>query len=285
MRILVTGLNGFTGQHVGLTLKNRGHQVFGLTSDLTDAQAVISEVSELKVEAVVHLAAIAFVGHGNINDIYNINLQGTRNLLEALPKNSEGIKHIVLASSANIYGNSSEGSLGELSPANPANDYAVSKYAMELMAKLWCDRLPITIVRPFNYTGVGQADNFLIPKIVKHFKANEPVIELGNLDVWREFNDVRFVADCYVKIIKQQNFTSGRVINICTGKTYSLREVVGICEKNTGHKVELCVNPLFVRENEVRVLKGDNKLLESVIGRSVQYDLEQTLKWMLDIEE
>jgi len=285
MRILVTGLNGFTGQHVGLTLKNRGHQVFGLTSDLTDAQAVISEVSELKVEAVVHLAAIAFVGHGNINDIYNINLQGTRNLLEALPKNSEGIKHIVLASSANIYGNSSEGSLDELSPANPANDYAVSKYAMELMAKLWCDRLPITIVRPFNYTGAGQSNKFLIPKIVEHFKANEPIIELGNLDVWREFNDVRFVADCYAKIIEQESFVSGQAINICTGKTYSLREVISLCEKSTGHKIELRVNPEFVRENEVRVLKGDNKLLESIIGSGVQYELEQTLRWMLSIEE
>lgn len=284
MRILVTGIDGFTGQYVKAALQGAGHETIGLSSNLAEAQDLIDELAESRLDAVIHLAAIAFVGHGDINDIYRINLLGTRNLLQALAQASSSIRHILIASSANIYGNSPVGLIDEKTSASPANDYALSKYAMELMAGFWCDRLPITLLRPFNYTGVGQDDVFLIPKIVNHFKARKPIIELGNLEVWREFNDVRFVADSYTKLIDLVPETSGQAINICTGNAYSLKDVIKLCQKITGHNIDVQVNPQFVRANEVRVLKGDNELLERTIGSVVQYDLEQTLRWMLGVK-
>lgn len=282
MRILVTGINGFTGQYVKTALQKSGHEAIELASNLTDAPAVTAEVTNLQIDAVIHLAAIAFVGHGDINELYNVNILGTRNLLQALSQVTTPIQHILLASSANIYGNSSAGLLPETTLANPANDYAVSKYAMELMARLWSSQLPISLLRPFNYTGVDQNNVFLIPKIVDHFKARKPVIELGNLDVWREFNDVRFVADSYAKIITNSPAKSGQAINICTGKAYSLREVIALCEQITDHKIEIQVNPRFVRDNEVKELKGDNSLLKKITGNDSQYELKQTLRWMLE---
>ena len=282
MRILVTGLDGFTGQYVKKALQSAGHEAIALTSNLTDAQNLIDELANSRLDAVIHLAAIAFVGHGDINDIYHVNLLGTRNLLQALAQSSSTIQHVLIASSANIYGNSSAGMLNEQISANPANDYALSKYAMELMAGFWCDRLPITLLRPFNYTGVGQNDVFLVPKIVNHFKAKKTVIELGNLEVWREFNDVRFIADCYTKLIALSPATSGQAINICTGNAYSLAEIINLCQKISGHTINVQVNPQFVRKNEVHVLKGDNTLLQQTIGAVAEYDLEQTLTWMLE---
>ncbi|MBN1379012.1 MAG: GDP-mannose 4,6-dehydratase [Gammaproteobacteria bacterium] len=282
MCVLVTGLlDSFTGKYLQPALESEGHQVVALVSDLTDAPSLAAEIAELNPHYVIHLAAITYVGHGDSNAIYEVNLMGTRNLLQALSFSESKIKHVVLASSANIYGNSSEGKISESARANPANDYAVSKYAMELAAGLWKDKLPITITRPFNYTGVGQNEVFLIPKIVAHFKQKKSVIELGNLDVWREFNDVRFVVDSYTKLIARLPTVSGQPINICTGKAYSLREVISLCEKITGHTLEIKVNPDFVRPNEVRILKGDNSLLKSVIGEYTHYELEQTLTWML----
>jgi len=282
MRILVTGLDGFTGRYVKTALEKVGHETLALSSNLTDAQGLTDELADCQLDAVIHLAAIAFVGHGDINAIYHVNLLGTRNLLQALAQSSNDIKHILIASSANIYGNSSGGMLNEQTSANPANDYALSKYAMELMAGLWCKRLPITLMRPFNYTGLGQNDVFLVPKIVNHFKARKPIIELGNLEVWREFNDVRFIADSYTKVISLPPATSGQAINVCTGNAYSLAEIINLCHKITGHTIDVQVNPQFVRENEVHVLKGDNRLLQQTIGSIAQYDLEQTLTWMLE---
>ena len=75
------------------------------------------------------------------------------------------------------------------------NGYAVSKLAVEQMAQLWVERLPLFIVRPLNYTGLGQKEQFLIPKIASHSRNKKPTIELGSLDVWREFGDVRAVVD------------------------------------------------------------------------------------------
>ena len=169
MHVLVTGLDGFTGRYVQSELESHGHVVVGLASDLTDPDAVATEIAQLQPKAVIHLAGIAFVGHGNANAFYEVNLIGTRNLLSALSQHVPNIRSILLVSSANVYGNRSEGVLSENVTPDPANDYAISKWAMEQMARLWLDKLPLFIVRPFNYTGVGQDALFVIPKIVAHF--------------------------------------------------------------------------------------------------------------------
>ena len=279
MRVLVTGLDGFTGRHVQSELESRNHVVMGLASDLTDPDAVSVEIAQLQPEAVIHLAGIAFVGHGNANAFYEVNLIGTRHLLSALARHVPDVRSILLVSSANVYGNQSEGVLSEdITPA-PANDYAVSKWAMEQMARLWFDELPLFVVRPFNYTGVGQNALFVIPKIVAHFKEKKQVIELGNLDVWREYGDVRTVANIYTKLLEQSPV--GDTFNICTGQAYSLREVITLCKKITGQSMDIQVNPRYVRTNEVRVLKGNNSHLKGVIGGWKNYNLKESLIWML----
>lgn len=279
MRTLVTGLDGFTGRYVRPELESHGHEVVGLDSDLTDPNAVSAEVGEVQPEAVIHLAGIAFVGHGNANAFYEVNLIGTRNLLSALEQRAPAVRSVLLVSSANVYGNASQGTLDEDVAPNPANDYAVSKWAMERMARLRLGKLPLFFVRPFNYTGLGQSDLFVIPKIVAHFRDDKSTIELGNLDVWREYGDVRSVANIYLKLLEKNPV--GDTINVCTGQAYSLREVVTLCKKITGQRMETRVNPKYVRANEVRVLKGDNRHLREVIGDWRKYNLKESLIWML----
>lgn len=279
MRILVTGLDSFTGPYVQSELESKGYTVIGLSSDLTNAEAVSNELAETQPDAVVHLAGIAFVGHKDVKPFYEVNLIGTLNLLSALAQNVPNVQSILLVSSANVYGNQSEGILDEAVGPNPANDYAVSKWAMEQMARLWLDKLPLFIVRPFNYTGVGQSTLFVIPKIIGHFSEKKQVIELGNLDVWREYGDVRTVANIYMKLLEKSPV--GETFNVCTGQAYSLREAITLCKKITGQHMDIKVNPKFVRANEVRVLKGNNRHLKEVIGDWKNYNLRETLIWML----
>ncbi len=285
MRTLITGLSGFAGHYVQAELEAHGHTVVGLSSDLTDLGAVAAEIDSVQPEVVLHLAGITFVGNGNVNanSFYAVNLIGTRNLLEALALHVPNVKSVLLASSGYIYGSRSEGVLREDTVPDPANDYAVSKYAMEQMAHLWAKRLPLFIVRPFNYTGIGQDEKFLIPKIVAHFRERKQLIELGNLDVWREFGDVRAVADAYRRLLELRPVDA--TLNICTAQAHSLREVVALCEKITGHSIEIKVNPDFVRENDVRVMTGDNSRLMALLGDWHTYDLEETLAWMLNDEQ
>jgi GDP-6-deoxy-D-talose 4-dehydrogenase len=290
-RALITGINGFTGKYVADELESVGFTVYGIGAvvsdlpryfqvDLLDKPGLADVVREVQPAVVVHLAAIAFVGHGDVDDFYRVNVIGTRHLLEALALHATGLDAVLLASSANIYGNSTEGVLAENTPPNPANDYAVSKLTMEYMAKLWLDKLPIFFVRPFNYTGVGQTEDFLLPKIVAHFRRHASFIELGNLDVWRDFSDVRMVAQVYLHLLKVKPV--GQAINVCSGKTHSLREVFAMAEHISGHKMEIRVNPAFVRANEVKSLCGDVTRLRSLIGDWDAPSLEETLRWMLE---
>lgn len=283
---LITGVNGFTGGYVARALRARGWTIRGLTregeadfvADLLDAARVRDVLAACRPSLVVHLAAVSFVGHADVDGMYRANVVGTRNLLEAAAA-MPVVPKVLLASSANVYG-TAEGELDENRPFAPQNDYAVSKVAMEYMARLWAGRVPLTLVRPFNYTGVGQSERFLIPKIVAHFRRREPVIELGNLDVWRDFNDVRRVAESFARLADAE--ADGEVFNLCSGNEYSLREVIAMMESISGHRVEIRVNPEFVRDNEVRHLRGTESKLRTRIDAVPAIPFDQTLRWMYE---
>jgi nucleoside-diphosphate-sugar epimerase len=289
-RALVTGLGGFTGSYVADELEAAGYRVYGtvmpgaetrrdvFAADLCERAAVAALVEDVQPDVVVHLAGIASVAHSDAGEIYNVNVVGTRNLLEALA----GVRHkascVLLASSANIYGNASVPLIDEqLAPA-PANDYAVSKLAMEYMARLWMDRLPIVLARPFNYTGRGQSEHFLLPKIVGHFRRGARRIELGNLAIARDFSDVRSIAHCYRQLLAAA--PAGEAFNICSGHTHSLREVIEMMSEIAGYRIDVEVNPAFVRSNDVLVLSGSNAKLVRTIGSIPQRPLYDTLRWM-----
>ena len=292
-KALITGLRSFTGRYLATELESAGYDVYGTvyatkvcgdresSLDLCDRDAVRELVVKVSPDVVVHLAAISFVAHGDVAEIYRTNIMGTRNLLETMASCGKRPESILLASSANIYGKATADPIVETTPINPLNDYAVSKLAMEQMARLWMDKLPITIVRPFNYTGVGQSLNFLLPKIVDHYRRGEKDIELGNLDVARDFSDVRMVARAYAKLLQLE--PAGEVFNVCSGQAYTLQQILALTAEIAGYEINVKVNPAFVRENEVKSLRGSNAILIEAIGSLEVIPLQETLRWMYKI--
>lgn len=286
---LITGAGGFTGQYVVDAFALAGYDVVAWCRessanapetdvDLCDPSSIDAALAGVDPYVVVHLAAISFVGHSDIGEMYGVNVVGTRNLLKALAEKRNRPSRVILAGTANIYGNV-EGVIREDSVPNPQNDYAVSKLAMEYMARLWADDLSITIVRPFNYTGIGQSDKFLVPKIVSHFKTKAAVLELGNIDVVRDFNDVRNVARTYVDLA--QGGQRWEVFNICTGQEHSIRDILGMLEEITGFMPEVAINKDFVRTNDVKRSVGDPSRLSARLGRSPEFSMMETLRWMV----
>nr|WP_298933040.1 GDP-mannose 4,6-dehydratase [uncultured Ramlibacter sp.] len=279
MRILLTGADGFTGRQFIRSAAQAGHEVVALKADLTKAADVATEVASARADAVVHLAAIAFVGHQDARAFYDVNLFGTLNLLEALAASHASLQCVLLASSANVYGNCEQSPIAETQTPAPVNHYAMSKLAMEHMARTFLPRLPVVMARPFNYTGPGQAPNFVIPKLVEHFRRRASSISMGNLHVEREYNDVRFLCEAYLRLLQQAQ--AGDTCNICTGVTHDLRAVVACLERLTGHKMDVQVDPALVRGNEIHRLCGDPSHLRATIGELPAYTLEQTLTTML----
>jgi nucleoside-diphosphate-sugar epimerase len=230
-------------------------------------------------EAVVHLAGIAFVGHADDAAFYAVNVVGTTNLLSALQKLPKAPSCVLLASSANVYGNCIASPIVETQAPAPVNHYAASKLAMEYMALTFREQLPIVIARPFNYTGPGQHINFVIPKLVDHFARNAPSISLGNLNVEREFNGVQMVCNAYLGLLAYGR--PGEIYNVCSGKPYALASVVDELSRISDHHMQVLVNPAFVRANELHRLCGDPGKLHRLLAANGVALQEQSLPDML----
>jgi len=286
---LVTGASGFTGRHMITALKKRGYRVVGfgassldvdqsLPCDLTDPAVVREAVLQVRPDYVVHLAALSFVAHGDAAAFYRVNVLGTLNLLEALAAQESPPRKVLVASSANVYGTPGIEVIDESVCPAPVNHYACSKLAMEHMVRTWFERLPIVITRPFNYTGPGQDERFLIPKIVGHFKRGAREIELGNLDVSRDFSDVSDVVAAYAALLESD--TRSVTVNVCSGRATSLREIIAKMNDIAGYEIEVRVNPAFVRANEIPRLLGNNAVLEGLAGMTPQIEIDATLRSM-----
>lgn len=277
-KVLITGLEGFTGQHLAPFLAQAGFEVVGLKSDLTDRSAVFSEVASCSPDCVVHLAGISFAAEADADLIYRVNVIGSLHLLDALCQLDKPVQKVVIASSATVYGNVPGSVLSEALCPKPVSHYGCSKLAMEHMSQNYLYKLPLVITRPFNYTGIGHAEHFLIPKIVKAYQEGRAEIELGNLNVSREFNDVRDVCCIYHDLLLGEN--SGVTVNVCSGRTISLMRIITLMDQIAGYKMQVKVNPAFVRANEIKDLSGDVSQLNDLIQPEFKYGIEDTLRWM-----
>jgi nucleoside-diphosphate-sugar epimerase len=162
-RTLVTGANGFTGNWLTGNLLASGHAVTETVAgqgtpetpsrrwlDITSPEECRRVIDEVRPDYIVHLAAISFVAHNDPLDFYRVNVLGTLNLLQACADVGHTPRKVLVASSANVYGNVTSEAIDESFPVAPVNHYAASKASMESLVRTWFDRLPLLIVRPFN---------------------------------------------------------------------------------------------------------------------------------------
>lgn len=284
-RVFVTGLAGFTGRYLGQRLVEAGFALCRSQSgdeqlyNLTDRDSLDRLLQIERPDYVVHLAGISFVPHADPTELYRVNTVGSLSLLEALVHSRLKLRKVILASSANVYGNCVDDPITEDSTLAPINHYGCSKCSMEHMARGFFDRLPIVIVRPFNYTGVGQPGDFLIPKLVRHFASRAAHVELGNINVIRDFSDVRMAADAYCRLLASP--ISGDVLNMCSGVGYSMKWVLHQLTFLSGHTLEVRTNRDLIRSNELSRLVGSANRLIETIGPLRFTNFEATLKWML----
>ena len=280
-RVLVTGLDGFTGAYLGPLLQYHGYDVIRAAEpdfNLLHPNSVSATVQSARPNYVIHLAGISFVAHHDPSATYAVNTVGTTHLLNAL-ECVGGLRKVILASTSQVYGNATQDPITEQTAPAPVSHYGCSKLAMEHMAHNWFDQLPILITRPFNYIGRGQAEHFLLPKLVEHFRRSIPVIELGNLDVERDFLDVRCVADAYVRLLEAP--LESQVVNISSGVGRSLVSIIEDLARITGHRLSIHTDPALVRDNEVKRMVGSNQRLLQLIGALRHSDFDSTLRWML----
>jgi len=292
-RVLITGYNGFTGHYMAARLRQPDVEMVGLVNgatagpaeihgDLTNIAETRKIVAAVRPTHVIHLAAISNVTHGDPRAFYDVNVFGTLNLLEALAALDRTPDRILLASSAHVYGTPAVDTIDEAMCPQPVNHYGNSKHAMENMARTWMDRLPIVIARPFNYSGPGQDEaRFVIPKVIGHLKRKAPVLELGNLNVARDFSDVLDVVEAYARLLDAPAAV-GQAVNVCSGSAHPLRSVLDMAFEIAGFVPEIRVNPALVRSNELLRLTGSCARLWALTGFKPSIPIQDTLRRMLE---
>jgi GDP-4-dehydro-6-deoxy-D-mannose reductase len=284
-QLIVTGSSGFVGRHYcsrygGVPLADQDGAV-----DLCDAARVHSAVASLMPEAVLHLAAQSSVA-SSFDDpaaTFSVNFLGTLNLLQAL--SAVGFKGVfIYVGSADVYGRTAEADLptSETQPLRPRSPYAVSKVAAEALCYQWSQTQDFRIVltRPFNQIGPGQDKRFAIADFAHqivdiHRDRRSPSLVTGDLDVTRDFTDVRDAIRAYQMLLERGQ--NGEIYNVCSGRERSLRSLVEELLQIAGVHAELQMNATRLRPVEQRRVVGDPGKIHALLGWEPEIPLKTTL--------
>lgn len=304
MRVLVTGSRGFVGRWVGAELQTAGHELIAETIDLdgrlevTDHAAVRGRLLDSSPDAVIHLAAVssATVADRDPKRALAVAVEGTRAViagLEAVGTRTGGHPILLVAGSGEVYGvpTPDQLPLGEAAPLRPATAYARAKVAQEATALRDGSTagLRVIAVRAFNHTGPGQSPAFAVPafaaRIVAAREAGASSIVVGDIDVRRDLTDVRDVANAYRRLIELAARggvgAEGLVVNMASGRSVLLRDVVAQLARLAGVAIEPITDPGLLRAGQPLEIRGDPARLEGLTGWRAAIPLETTLRDVL----
>jgi len=290
-KILLIGGNGFVGKHLKNALIGSYEVIStGKELNINNLHDLEKFISQIKPDAVVHLAAISSI-IDSIDDpqkTFDVNFLGTLNVLLALKKNKFNGRFLFISSSQ-VYGSVDENELpvSETSHLKPDNPYAVSKAAAELLCLQWIktENFKIIIARPFNHIGPGQSENFSISNFglqLAQIKLGikKSFIEIGDISMFRDFTDVRDVVSAYKLLL--ENGKEGETYNIASNSEKTIKSLLDRMIQISGLEVDLRINKSRLRANDQQKLIGDNsKLIEDLCWER-KYFIDDTLEDILN---
>lgn len=300
--VLITGIEGFAGQHLAQYLLSQNYKISGIyylppqkhignlyQCDIRNYPLLVKTIKQVSPDAIVHLAAQSSVTQAEIklNETFAINTQGTLNVLDAIREIGIDLR-LIYISSCEVYGSTANTThkLTELSVVNPISFYALSKFCAEKLCLYYIQHydLDIVILRPFSHTGPGQSDNFIFSKVAKKIAEIEagltkPNITVGNLDVRRDYTDIMDMVKAYGFALEKCK--SGKIYNITSGKSYSIRFGVEFLLSVSKKKIETMVNQGLVRTNDIPLLTGSAEKFMRETGWKPEIDFLTTLAELL----
>jgi GDP-4-dehydro-6-deoxy-D-mannose reductase len=308
MRIFVTGITGFVGAHLVRELTSRGGEVFGTCYprepedwnacdannvrflDIRKESDLSALVATIQPDWVFHLAAISNVKHSweRRKETLETNLTGTFHLFEALRQHAPHARTLYVSSS-DVYGVVSPvaDALTEQDTLNPVNPYALTKVGGEILCRFYSqiENLDIVVARPFSHTGPGQSPDFVCSdwahQIAKIEKDRQNArIKVGNIDVRRDFLDVRDVVVAYGLLMEKGK--KGEIYNISSGDALSLREILTILLSFSAEAIEIEVDPQRTRKVDIPLLVGNSRKFRKLTSWEPQIPLSQSLHDLLE---
>src|SRR5271166_1626862 len=292
--ILVTGASGFVGRHLMTALAGAYPSATLLTRalDVRDAEAVEAAVRTGMPDICVHLAGVSAIAAAQQapENAWNVNFHGSLHLARALSRHVPDCQ-MLFVSSADAYGSSFRAGvkLDERAPLAPMSVYGETKAAADLvLGGMAAQGLRVVRVRPFNHIGPGQAAQFVVPAFARQIARiaaglQTPVLQVGNLETWRDFLDVRDVCSAYVACITRRDILPpGTVLNLASGQARRIGEVLAQLAVLAGVAAEIKFDASRVRDTDIRMACGNATQARELLNWMPIIPWEQTLRDVLD---
>jgi len=284
---LVTGGSGFAGRYLVELLGDGVAAPPSSESDLNDAVAVRELVAECQPGAIFHLAAFSSPSKSLDHPDQGLltNLAMTLNLLEAVRHEGPDAT-VVLIGSGQVYGDAPKLPITESEPLEPGNPYAVGKAASEMLGRQYADAFGLRVVclRPFNHTGPGQSDEYVVSSLARQVAEaeaaglTEMTLRTGNPESRRDFTDVRDVVRAYALAAE----LDGGAFNVCSGRSASVAELVELVAEHARIPVHHEVDPARLRAHDARDMCGSHDRLTAATGWKPDISLDRTIRDTLD---
>jgi len=304
-RVLVTGGAGFIGSTLVRKLLSMKYQVTALDNLSTGLKENLPKGIGLKLvkgnvgdfdlvsrvvrdhRYVMHLAAQAFIpfSYQMPVQVAEANAIGSINILKACTDSK--VKRLVHISSSEVYGTAQYAPMNEKHPLQPYSTYSVAKVAADLWAQtfFWEHKLPVVVLRPFNTFGPRESLPYFIPEMIRQC-LKEPTIRAGNLETSRDFTYVEDTTDAMTKALETENI-EGEIINIGTGKTRKMKEILVLIKKETGtEEKQVTLDKNRLRPRDVETLVTDNSKARKLLGwkpeTTFKEGIRKTIQWYKD---
>ena len=298
-RYLITGVQGFVGRYLVeyLQVREVDAKIAGIdiakesdmkieyhSLDLSDKGQTAQIIQSFKPDYIVHLASISSVGQSwqDPAQCFKNNTNIMLNILEAVRQQNLKTRILSIGSSEE-YGDYEveQMPLSEDYKLEPQNPYAVAKLSQEMLGKVYTALgVDVVMTRSFNHIGPRQSDRFVVPSFIKQLVAisegKQTQMQVGNIDVSRDFTDVRDVVAAYYTILHKGK--SGEVYNVCSGHAHKLSEIITTAENILGIKANIEVDRNRLRPNDTMLIFGNNQKIKEELGWQPQYSFEQTIK-------
>jgi GDP-4-dehydro-6-deoxy-D-mannose reductase len=308
VRALITGMGGFVGGYLAEHLLAEGWQVNGtilkgeerelpetvalsckaILCDITEPGAFDKVIEQTAPEVIFHLAAFSSVAASweEPEATFQVNVLGTLAVINAVRQKAPSAR-VLLVGSGEVYGESfSAGPASEDTPLRPLSPYATSKACSDWLAEQYAFRYGIDVrrVRPFNHIGPRQKPFFVTPSFAKQIASieaglREPTMSVGNLEVLRDFTDVRDMVKAY-RLAATQG-VPGAVYNVCSGHVLKIEEVLEGLLARSSISIEVHVDPKLFRSADIPIMSGDSSRLMEATGWAPSISWDQTLDDLL----
>ncbi len=301
--LFVTGAEGFTGKHLVEYLRRRSYRVVAgvrnrarklaferrqgkaLVCDVSDAITVARAVASVKPDGVIHLAGTSQPHAANAEPLvaYQSIVTGWANMLDAVRRIVPRAR-VLLASACEVYGRAEghERPVDEETPLNPVNTFGALKATAESIARTFFlnYHTHVTIVRPFHYTGAGQSEDFFFGSVAKRLAQWDPstqgdTLSLPDLEFKRDLLHVSDVVEAYAHLLEEGQ--PNQAYNVCSGRTWSVREIVEMICRTAGQSVTLSDLPADDDSGQVAWYCGSNNKISTEFGWQPRFTVEQAV--------